>query len=118
PSGHDHGLLAVIAARDRFFLLLRAAVHDGTLAKLTLGKYRGSDAALQNIFVRPVTLQRGPHLAFVWRYATRDVTKNHLPDAALTELEPLIGRDFLDAHLFTATQTAQLETKPDGTAPV
>ena len=103
-------------ARDRFLDLLRAAVREGTLEKLTLGKPRGADASLKNLFIRPVTLKSGPHFAFVWRHATRDVTKNHPPDSALAEIERLIGADFLDAHLFTATQTAQLETKPDGSA--
>lgn len=103
-----------VSARDRFLGLLRAAVRDGTLVKLTLGKYRGPDASLRNVFVRPVTLKAGPHLAFVWRHATRDITRNAPPEAALGELEPLIGGDFLDAHLFTAEQQAQLETKPDG----
>ena len=102
--------------RAKFLALLRTAVADGTLVKLTLGKPRGADATLHNLFVRPVALKSGPHLAFLWRHATRDITKNHAPAAALTELEALIGADFLDAHLFTATQTAQLECQPDATA--
>lgn len=104
------------SARDRFIELLRATVHGGRLVKLTLGKHRGPDATLQNLFVRPVTLKSGPQFAFVWRHATRDVTKNHAPAAALREIEPLIGSQFLDAHLFTTAQTAQLECQPDGTA--
>ena len=105
-------------ARERFFELLHAAARDGTLVKLTLGKYRGSDPTLKNVFVRPVMLKGGPHFAFVWRHATRDVTKNFPPAEALAALDGLIGRDFLDAHLFTATQTAQLETDADGSARV
>lgn len=105
-------------ARDRFLELLRPALRDGAFTKLTLGKYRGADPTLRNLFVRPVTLNAGPSLAFVWRHATRDITKNHSPADATALLEPLIGGDFLDAHLFTPTQTAQLETKPDGTARV
>jgi hypothetical protein len=103
-------------ARDRFLGLLRVAIGDGTLTKLTLGKPRGADPTLRNLFVRPVTLKSGPHFAFVWRHATRDITKNHPPATVLAQLEPLIGADFLDAHLFTPTQTVQLETHPDGTA--
>ncbi|HYP15738.1 MAG TPA: SAM-dependent methyltransferase [Opitutus sp.] len=95
---------------------MRQAVETGALTKLTLGKYRGPDATLRNLFVRPVTLKTGAHLTFLWRHATRDVTKNHPPAAALAEIETLLGRDFLDAHLFSATETAQLETQPDGTA--
>jgi SAM-dependent methyltransferase len=104
------------SARDRFLELLRTTVQDGTLVKLTLGKHRGADASLKNLFVRPVALKTGPHLAFVWRHATRDITKNHTPTEALALLKPLIGGDFLDAHLFTSRQTAQFESQPDGTA--
>jgi hypothetical protein len=103
-------------ARERFIGLLRAAAGDGTLVKLTLGKPRVGTAepSLKNLFVRPVTLNSGPHLSFVWRHATRDITKNFPPAKALRELEPLIGTTFLDAHLFTPAQTAQLETGDDG----
>jgi protein-L-isoaspartate O-methyltransferase len=103
-------------ARERFIDLLRAATGDGTLVKLTLGKPRVGTAepSLKNLFVRPVTLNRGPHLSFVWRHATRDITKNFPPAEALAQLEPLIGTTFLDAHLFTPAQTAQLETGDDG----
>ena len=102
------------SARDRFLTLLRPALAGGTLTKLTLGKHRGADRTLQNLFVRPVQLKSGAHFAFVWRHATRDVTKNYAAAEALQKLEPLIGGDFLDAHLFTASETAQLETQPDG----
>jgi SAM-dependent methyltransferase len=104
------------SSRDRFLELLRAAVQEGTLAKVTLGKYRGGDPSVKNLFVRPVALKAGPQFAFVWRHATRDITKNHSAPEALRELARLIGADFLDAHLFTATESAQLETKSDGSA--
>ncbi|HEY1107706.1 MAG TPA: SAM-dependent methyltransferase [Opitutaceae bacterium] len=97
-------------ARDRFLALLRDALTEGTLNKLTLGKYRGPDATLRNVFIRPVALKTGPHLAFLWRHATRDVTKNLTPDAGLDAIVELLGRDFLDAHLFTTTQSAQFES--------
>ncbi len=87
-----------------------------TFVKLTLGKARGPDTTLRNLLVRPVALKAGPHHAFVWRHDKRDVTKNLSTNAAATEIERLLGTDFLDAHIFTTTQTAQLECQPDGTA--
>lgn len=101
---------------DTFLDLLRAALADGTVVKVTLGKPRGTDPTLKNIYVRPVTLKAGPRLAFVWRHATRDITKNFPVDEALTLLTSLIGGEFLHAHLGTATATAQLELNADGTA--
>lgn len=102
------------SARDRFLDLLRASLRDETLVKLTLGKHRGADPTLRNVFVRPVTLKAGPRLTFVWRHVTRDITKNHTPAEALALIEPLIGGDFLDAHLFTPLHTAQLESDDTG----
>jgi SAM-dependent methyltransferase len=112
----DANLMPQPPARDRFLQLLRSAISDGHLTKLTLGKYRGADSTLKNLFVRPVALKSGPHLAFLWRHATRDITKNHPPAEALKLLELLIGGDFLDAHLFTLAQKVQFESKPDGAA--
>lgn len=101
-------------ARDRFIELVTVAIRDGTLVKLTLGKPSGGDPELRNVFVRPVVLKAGPHLSFVWRYQTRDITKNLRPDEALPHLASLLGSPFLDAHLFTPLQTAQLEGTTDG----
>ena len=41
-------------------------------------------------------LKTGPHLTFIARHTTRDVTKNHAPTAALAEIESLPLSDFLE----------------------
>ena len=103
-------------ARERFLEHLRRALANGTFAKLTLGKPRGATDGPRNLHVRPVVLRSGPCLSFVWRHADHDITKNHAPASAVAELERLIGKEFLDAHLFAADVNAQLECQPDGTA--
>lgn len=105
-----------LSARERFLLLLRTAIDDGSLVKLTLGKPVGADPTLRNLFVRPVALKAGPRLSFLWRHDTRDVTKNLIHDEALAEIDRLLGPAFRDGHLFTASESVQLETKADGTA--
>jgi hypothetical protein len=102
-------------APEEFLRLLRDRVADGTFVKLTLGRYRGADATVRNLYVRPVTLRAGPHLSFVWHHATRDITKNHPPAEALRQLGFMIGGDFGTAHLFAMTQDAQLEFAAEGT---
>lgn len=103
-------------AAARFHALLASAVADGALVKLTLGKPRPSapDPTLRNVFVRPVVLRDGPRLSFLHRHATRDITKNLAPDEALAAVRALLAESFLDAHLFTPLQTAQLEQSPSG----
>jgi hypothetical protein len=98
------------SGREHFLGLMRDAARGDSLVKLTLGKPSEGDSTLRNLFVRPVRLKAGPRLSIVWRYSTKDVTKNLSAEDALVLLEPLIGTQFLDAHLFTETQNAQLET--------
>jgi hypothetical protein len=100
------------SGREQFMDLLRDAVRSGSLEKLTLAKPTGKDPTLSNLFVRPVTLRSGPCFSFVWRHTTRDITKNHDSAETLRLVESLIGSEFLDAHLFTAAKSAQLETGP------
>lgn len=96
--------------REHFDRLLSDAILGGTLVKLTLGKPSGKEPGLENLFVRPVSLKSGQKYAFVWRHATKDVTKNYGAQEAVNLLGQMIEIDFLDAHLFGTTQNAQLET--------
>lgn len=100
--------------RAQFLALLAAAVAQGSLVKLTLGKPVLEDDDLRNLFIRPVQLKAGGRLAFVWRHATRDITKNLEPSQALEAVAGLLGPRFADAHLFTRTGTAQLELGGSG----
>jgi hypothetical protein len=98
----------------RFFEAVERAVHDGVLAKLTLGKHRGADATLQNVFVRPIQLRAGPRLSFVYRHTTRDETHNLALSEALALLRRLVPTEFRDAHLFTPLHTFQFSGDDDG----
>ena len=106
--------MPVSPPRERFLHLLRAAMTEGTLAKLTLGKPSGVDPTLRNLFARPVQLRDGARVCLTWRHATREVTRNLPPTEAADLLDGLLGSEFLDAHLFTATAHHQFESNPGG----
>lgn len=96
-------------AKDKWLARLTEALADGTFAKLTLASYRGGDDDLKNVFVRAVELRGGPRLSFVYRYATRDVTKNFEHPEAIELLADLVGTQFKKAHLFTTRWTSEIE---------
>jgi SAM-dependent methyltransferase len=102
------------SAHDRFLQLLQQSAREGTLVKLTLGRPGAGAEDLKNLFVRPVELKKGPQLCFVWRHQTRDITKNLSVEEGLEELARQLGQTFLDAHLFTQTQTAELRCHGEG----
>lgn len=97
------------SAKEKWITRLTEALADGSFVKLTLAAYRGGDTPLKNVFVRPVELKDGPHLSFVYRYATRDVTKNFPSNEASELIVDLIGTQFKKAHLFTTRWTSELE---------
>ncbi|AWI52094.1 methyltransferase [Aquabacterium olei] len=110
----------------RFTTLLREAMAAGRLLRLVLVGYQGgvgeADAAgqpLQRVIVRAVVLRDEPHLSFVWRYPTKDITKN-LPanegvDAILAWLQ---AGAFRNAHLHTPSEEVQLAFSKKGKASV
>jgi SAM-dependent methyltransferase len=106
--------MLVSPPRERFLALLRAALTEGTLTKLTLGKPGSADPTLRNLFARPVQLRDGARLSLTWRHDTRELTRNLAPAEAADLLAGLLGTEFLDAHLFTATGHHQFETNPGG----
>jgi hypothetical protein len=98
-------------ATDQWLARLAEALRDGSFVKLTLGGPRDGAAALENVFVRPVELKDGPRLSFVYRYPTRDVTKNFVRREALERIGDLVGAVFRHAHLFTTRSAAELKLR-------
>jgi SAM-dependent methyltransferase len=99
---------AASAERERFFALLRESLQSAHFVKLVLAKPRGAEPGLERVEARRVMLKGEDHLSFVYRYATRDVTKN-LPLAdAESRLQALLGPEFRNAHLLAAGVETQL----------
>lgn len=74
---------------------------------------------LQRVMVRPVTLKDRPHLSFLLRYPTRDITKNHTVPEGLAGLQAWLARGaFRNAHLHTPDEEVQLALSKKGKATV
>jgi hypothetical protein len=55
--------------------------------KLSLGKYRGAEEALNKVSVRLLEVKGQPHLSFVYHYQTKDVTKNFSLDEGQARIQ-------------------------------
>ena len=113
-------------ALQRFATLTREALRQGHCQQLLLVAYQGGVAAieeqgqgLQRVMVRPIELRGQPHLSFLLRFPTKDITKNLPTNDGLGLLgEWLGGGAFRNAHLFTATEEVQLAISKKGKASV
>ncbi|MCC7507549.1 MAG: SAM-dependent methyltransferase [Saprospiraceae bacterium] len=102
---------------SRFVQLFEQAFNEGALLKCTLsrpGAAAGPD--LKNIYLRRVELKKGPHVAFTYRYKTRDEVKNLPLPEAIAQLQQWLGTQWLNADLFSTGQDATLSFAKNGEA--
>ena len=92
---------------ETFFSELASSLGDDSFIELLLTSYRGEED-LRRVSVRRIVLKDAPHLSFVYRYATRDITKNHPEEAGARMIRDLLGTDFRGAHLYTTAQDLQI----------
>ncbi|MBI5925046.1 MAG: SAM-dependent methyltransferase [Aquabacterium sp.] len=111
------------APLSRFRDLLSQSVAQGRCDKLVMANYQGDDAQLgpdlQRVLVRPVELKGQPHLSFVLRYPTKDITKNlPLAEGIAHVMGWAQAQTFRNAHLHTPTEEVQLAFSKKGKASV
>jgi len=105
------------ATTTQFLAAFRSAFTSGQLLKCTLGKPTTAAAeGLKNVYLRPVELKKGLHIAFNFRYKTRDEVKNFGLEEALAQLETSLGAAFLNADLLTPERDFSLQFDKKGEA--
>jgi len=94
---------------------IRGSIQREEFIKLSLGNYHGTEPYLKNIYVKPVLIKRQKKLSFVFRYKTKDITKNFDADMALLEIQGLLQVEgFRVATLFSETENLICELSKKG----
>ncbi len=96
-----------------FVAAVQAAFDDGSLTRLKLGGYHGPEADLKSAEARKVSIKSGERLSFVFRYKTRDITKNLSVDEASLLLVGGLTEDWRSARLETTGFDLQFERQGD-----
>ncbi len=101
----------------QFLTAFRTAFESGQLLKCTLSKPSPTaPESLKNVYLRPVALKKGLHIAFNFRYKTRDEVKNFDLNEAIAQLEKMLGTAFLNADLLTPDRDYSLQFDQKGEA--
>jgi len=98
----------------QFLQLLDTSLTQNAFIKLVLAKHVGQEADLQRLIIKQVTVKEQPCLSFVYRYKTRDITKNFTLDEGSAAIAELLPAAFKNAHLLTLTDEVQLEYSKKG----
>ncbi len=100
--------------RAQFLSLLENSLSQNSFIKLVLAKYVGAEAELQRVIIKALTVKDQPCLSFVYRYKTRDITKNFPLVEAVQVIADLLPESFKNAHLLSLTDEVQLEFSKKG----
>jgi hypothetical protein len=107
-----------VTPHDEFIAAFDRAIADRTLGSLVLSKSRHAAGDLQSVRIRPIALRGETRLSFLWRHATRDVTKNLDPDTARSAVVALLDPErepsFAHATLHAADAELQLRFSKKG----
>ena len=98
----------------QFIELLHISLEQNAFIKLVLAKYVGDEADLQRLIIKQLTVKDQPCLSFVYRYKTRDITKNFPLAEGVETIAALLPASFKNAHLLAVTDEAQLEYSKKG----
>lgn len=98
----------------KFIEAIDESLRDDIFVKLTLGNYRGADEQLQKIIVRRIDTKKGERLDFLFRYKTKDLSKNYAIADGVELTQRLIGTDFFGGHLFTTKSDIAIDVSKKG----
>lgn len=98
---------------EEFVLALQTAFIDGSITRLKLGGYHGAEPDLKGIEARKVALKAGERMSLVFRYKTRDITKNLVIDEAMRFTRDGLMKEFRSARLETTDFDLQFERQGD-----
>jgi SAM-dependent methyltransferase len=105
-----------LSALDRigeFVAAVQSAFADGSLTRLKLGGYHGTEAELKSAEARKVAIKAGERLSFVFRYKTRDITKNLTLNEAALLLTAGLNEEWRSARLETTAFDLNFERQGD-----
>jgi SAM-dependent methyltransferase len=95
--------------RDQFEQMLAASIKSPAFIKLTLGKYKGQEEGLVQVFARIVQIKSDLKLSLTNRYQTKEIVKNYGIEAGIELIQKRLGSEFMSGTIFTTQQDIQLE---------
>lgn len=96
------------AELQQFFNQLATDIEKLQVIKITLGNRRIKTAELKNIFIKPLLIKNSLKLSFVYRYPTKDITKNYDVKEGIALMQQMLHNEFLNADVFTSQKDVHL----------
>ena len=97
--------------KQEFIDIVKDSFNNNSFVKLSLSAYFGEEENLKNIYLKPILIKKEKKINFVYRYKSKDITKNHSLEQSIDILEKIIVDEFKIANLFTLNSDYLLELR-------
>lgn len=97
-------------AIKEFLYNIEKAAEKNALIRVLVSDRRDSKTEIKSVIIRAVKLKKGDFLSFVYRYPTKDITKNYTLKESLEIIQKLISEEYMQAELQTSTGRWVLST--------
>jgi SAM-dependent methyltransferase len=94
-------MMNIQTKRDEFINELKKSINNNTFGKLSLSGYIGVESELKNLYIKLIEIKNTLRLNFVYRYKTKDVTKNYDFSEAYELIQRKIGDEFKIATILS-----------------
>jgi hypothetical protein len=111
-----HASTSLATSLFRQLTLSKPIANPVQLSPSKTGENADALSGAERIMLRPSIIKGVLHLSLLYRFATKDITKNFLPEQALQIARALLEVEFANAHLVTETADLQLITSGKGKA--
>ncbi len=94
----------------QFIRFIKTSLTDNSFIKANFGNYQGEEKELKNLYLKKIVVKRQEKISFLYRYKTKDITKNYFPEEAITELGTLLTEQgFQHGQLLTLKQDVYID---------
>jgi len=87
---------------EKYLSKIKDAFQDKSLIKLSVSKKRNKSIDIASVSAKMAEIKGELNLSFVYRYPTKDITKNWPLDESLDIIRKLLGDSFLQSELYTS----------------
>lgn len=88
-------------AKKQFISKLEESITNNIFVKISLMNKRNKTNELKTVSAKLIMVKEGTKLSFVYRYPTKDITKNFNIEESVGLIDKLLENDFFQADLFT-----------------
>ncbi len=98
-----------------FLKLIKASIYDETFVRMIISQKRNQTSDIKSVMVKPIAIKKGSMINFVYRYSTKDITKNYVFEEANDIIVQLISNEFYQVLLDTKLNEYHFSAKNNKT---